>query len=990
MTLPRRIPLLPRRLPSKRPFVCFQCRLLSNTSLRPNAEVHDPEDTSKGEYVFVGGRRVWKPADGIRARMEQKEREIREKLANDLRPQLAPQLHGSQAIGSGLGVADIDAMEDWEEEMISSLSGFQRMKLGELAELRSSSGLVQLGIFIQNAASEDQLGNAEFLTIHGIVRMHFSSRVMFSVPDFIPADELAKFKKTYDMMDERLRAQLASGTQGDWVMPPDISGPLVTRMREFQKEAKSLYFANATRFGQLYDRLANQENTVEITTAEVAEIIFGKNPTVEQKYATHAALTEDGLRFTGDKGYHRYTSKWRIRSKKDLAMISTVTGWLRSSQDAAVGKTPNVPPQLDDFIKKASQLIDMSRQKIAEGHGKAMEETELPDFAWTKFDRMVIDYMKTRLKGYGMQRTPLDGLTPHILRKTGRYPDQAFDGSQIFNFLTEIGAYKPWENTALHAAFARAPAFGMSVAAKNEQNAYDKLTTFEKLKLTDSMKGLRKDWGDLTVYAVDDADAMEIDDGISIEKISDTESWVHVHVANPTSHLKPDHWISTIAKNRATTLYAKPYIAPMLPTVITGPLGITKDSPVFTISTKINHDTGEVLDFTVQNGIARRVVRITYKQFEELVGTVPNDFITISSGYPPLKPREEPPLPDLSEKEMADLKHLHHAALNLMRSRVLNGMIFFTGTNHASSISHDPNSFPLTTANSTAHRYPVLYSAFPSITTKINTVPNPIDSNSVVAEFMILANSTVAKFSAKHSIPMPFRVAELDPTRPDIHDTYHNQLLPSRDEFGLSPLLLSDTTKFFTLGVMKLQAEKGPQVFMGLSEGYVRATSPLRRFADCIAHWNIEAFLRTGSIDNVPFPLSTLEIALPQLDMRERMNSFASGQSEDLLHGIAIGQALKEYHIKKDRGEEAVLPWQEVMQVSVTKWGMKSGGSSTVSQAKGYTSYLAGSVKLNEMGKSGEVIKRAREAGKGRVWARVKGFNVAERMLEMEVLDVVQ
>lgn len=70
--------------------------------------------------------------------MEAKEKEIREKLENDLKPQLAPPLSGSQVIGAGLGSHNPENMrgEDWEDEMVQSLSGFQRMRLGELAELR--------------------------------------------------------------------------------------------------------------------------------------------------------------------------------------------------------------------------------------------------------------------------------------------------------------------------------------------------------------------------------------------------------------------------------------------------------------------------------------------------------------------------------------------------------------------------------------------------------------------------------------------------------------------------------------------------------------------------------------------------------------------------------------------------------------------------------------------------------------------------------------
>ena len=67
--------------------------------------------------------------------------------------------------------------------------------------------------------------------------------------------------------------------------------------------------------------------------------------------------------------------------------------------------------------------------------------------------------------------------------------------------------------------------------------------------------------------------------------------------------------------------------------------------------------------------------------------------------------------------------------------------------------------------------HPVFYTSHPSIKIDMYAEPKSDDvkltANYVVAESMILANATVALYSAEHNLPMPFRCLEYHPGRPE-------------------------------------------------------------------------------------------------------------------------------------------------------------------------------------------------------------------------------
>ncbi|KAA8913353.1 hypothetical protein FN846DRAFT_772144 [Sphaerosporella brunnea] len=673
--------------------------------------------------------------------------------------------------------------------------------------------------------------------------------------------------------------------------------PLVRPVRDFLLEARTLQSTYYKQLEGLYDRLAHETETRTITTGEAAAMVFGPNLLKTEIYATHLALMGDGLRYVGDRGFHRITQKFQIRSKKELEMVDSVTEWVRKSSVVfdTRGVGSKVQGEMKEFVQKARHLIDLSRslrKAKSETPGVTAERVELPEMKWTKADRMFIDFLKARMKAYGLQQTPIEGLVPYILRQTNRYPGKHLDGSTTYDFLTEIGAYSPWENVSLHQVGQALPGYNTSQQADADEAYLLKVEEkpLESLGLQDNLASIRHDWGAAKVFCVDDATAQEIDDGFSIEWVSKTETWIHVHIANPTGYLTPDHAISKVAENRMVTKYMHPLVFRMLPKPISENLGVSPGAPVFTISTKINNETGEILDYKVQPGKVNNVQRLTYDELGHILGMkrVAKKVITVGDMPYTKPPLETANVASLSKEDISTLALAKQCFLALMKRRAKAGMISLRNVVYEYKLS--PEFGALSSSADLQSPFPILYRGFPDMQLLIDQQPDVRGPGDLIAEFMILANTIVSKYATENNIPMPYRTLEYNRDRPEIVKYFAEEIMPTRDEFGLAEKsVIDDLNVYLLIGFSRLLIEPGPHRLLGLPEGYVKATSPLRRYADMVAHWNLQAHLLGQPL---PFPKEKLAALLPAIDMRERMANFGMNETSRFWSTIAYHRLL--------------------------------------------------------------------------------------------------
>ncbi|HEY9701531.1 MAG TPA: RNB domain-containing ribonuclease, partial [Allocoleopsis sp.] len=75
----------------------------------------------------------------------------------------------------------------------------------------------------------------------------------------------------------------------------------------------------------------------------------------------------------------------------------------------------------------------------------------------------------------------------------------------------------------------------------------------------------RLDLTKLKVYTIDDESTTEIDDGVSVETLADGRQKLWIHIADPSSIVKPNSELDLEARKRSTTLYLPTGMVPMFP-----------------------------------------------------------------------------------------------------------------------------------------------------------------------------------------------------------------------------------------------------------------------------------------------------------------------------------------------------------------------------------------------------------------------------------------
>ncbi|CUS12907.1 unnamed protein product [Tuber aestivum] len=855
-------------------------------------------------------RNSGKKTRSIRERFEEKEK-LRKDALEGISPNIAMKDLSAEVVPSVDSTDDILG-HNWEglgdmSELLDA-SAAKPLEIGDLSEVRSSrsGNQAELGLYLRPTPGGEP--TADFLMTSGNIVQRHLPRITFSVSEFVPRARVEGFITYYGQMIRKMSEINGSESDpGDIAAPRSVTEDILDPVRRFGAAAARLYAAHRPAFDGLYTKWADETEERKITLYEATELAFGvgcnKDPNYNAMlYAAHTALMGDGLHFMGDRGMHRATNVFRVRSKKDIRMIDSVTKLIRKTADEQQASDESSRKPAEDtgrrimakFIEKANYLIDLSREyekEVLVGRKKGaplVETEEIEELKWDENDKFFIEYVKARVLKYGLQKTPIDGLAPVILRATNRY-GEVLDALAADTFLREIGAWSKWENTSLHQSDLDLPGLGRSELGDEDENKLQILSqkdAIEGLGFTDAMHTVRKDWGDMEVFTIDDPDAHEIDDGVSLQRVSGTENWVHVHIANPAAFIPEDHWITEIAKRRATSHYLPDKVYSMLPGAITGVfLGVAPNKPVMSVSIKVN-DNGEILDYKIHAGFVRNVRRTTYDAVDRALGSYrTTEFkVDLRIGKLPESQGVAPGVNGFTPQQRRDLQKLREIALAVRRRRTRDGLIAASPMNlrvevdnGLGSQNHPYNS-----------NYPVLYRGHPAVRL---TVADPMDveyrdSQLMVSEMMSLANNVVSIWSRERGLAMPYRVMEYDYRRPDVVRAIEETVLPRRTDLGRSPFE-SAIRWLMLLGQTRLQARPGPHMLMGLPTGYTKTTSPLRRYSDMLAQYQIQSVLLGQS----PKTRAQLEPMLASVQRTEQTARHISKEASRLWSAVAIKRA---------------------------------------------------------------------------------------------------
>ncbi len=134
---------------------------------------------------------------------------------------------------------------------------------------------------------------------------------------------------------------------------------------------------------------------------------------------------------------------------------------------------------------------------------------------------------------------------------------------------------------------------------------------------------VRRDFGRLAVYTIDDESTREIDDGLSLEILSDGREKLWVHIADPTRWVRPGDLLDLEARRRATSVYLPTGSIPMFPPVLaTGPMSLVPGQLNCALSfSALLTPEGAIEQYEVTASLVRTVYPVSYEEADPLIAT---------------------------------------------------------------------------------------------------------------------------------------------------------------------------------------------------------------------------------------------------------------------------------------------------------------------------------------------------------------------------------
>ncbi|WFD43502.1 exoribonuclease II [Malassezia psittaci] len=645
---------------------------------------------------------------------------------------------------------------------------------------------------------------------------------------------------------------------------------------------------------------ATQLLTQYLAMSSDKEVKSEQNFSGETVFAMHTLFMNYPKQFLVDSTTHRHSQMFTYRSMHEQKILDRVSTWDRNCRtiecpggsSGTASKEDNLELTeameiLDGFCSRARAAIKWKEQKTIRTVQQDLAYQHGQNIQWTNTDKEIIQFLKISVGNRReLQEDPTGSVAMSIIKRVGAHVHLApivhpsmellkppyaespvaprpktlsdtntsvttagtdLQHALVYNFLIRIGSLTPWEDpNALDTYLKNIEDNANQTAEASNEKRYS-------LSLNHEEEQRRLRFKNLPVFVIDSANAHELDDGISLDKQGDGTYWVHVHIADPTARIPQDHPLALEAQQKYSSIYFPQAQWPLFPAfAVYNGMSLTdskssreEKQQVMTFSAHLDRD-GRVLDYAVRPALIQNVHTVSYDEVNEL----------FSSGHTNLQPdsvfRSEECRDQI--KTLADLA----GKLNSRRIGIGKGV---NASSQASDVFVSPLPLPsLAAATPDGPRY---YGGFPNITVTatdpltplrsgtFDGLPGGISAENMVSEMMLLAGRVAANFSARNNIVMPYRlqdppdaeqVAVIDKLKNPVTGALPVMELQKRDIF-LSPAYFSAVPgRHYGLGIGVAQLDNtDPSVFHG--GGYVRVTSPLRRYADLLSHYQLKASL---------------------------------------------------------------------------------------------------------------------------------------------------
>ena len=361
------------------------------------------------------------------------------------------------------------------------------------------------------------------------------------------------------------------------------------------------------------------------------------------------------------------------------------------------------------------------------------------------------------------------------------------------------------------------------VYSEEVMNAVEKIPT--EVSFTD-MEG-RTDLRSEVIFTIDGDDTKDIDDAISIHKLSDEMYELGVHIADVSHYVEKDGIIDKDAYDRGTSVYLVDRVIPMLPHKLSNgicSLNPNADRLALSCVMQINNK-GHVKDYKIFKSVIRSKKQMTYNCVNEIL-----ENNTVPEGY----------------QEFVEKLNLMNELSNILRKKMVN------------------------------HGYLEFNRPEPKILVDKNCHPYQIELRSqrtgekIIENFMIVANETVAGYIEDMKVPGIYRVHDKpNKEKLQVFLKFLNQKgynfkadlnkFKATDYQRLLKLFEGKDNEVIlnTLAIQTMAKAKYSDINIGhfgiSSRRYSHFTSPIRRYPDLTLHRLVKEYTEHNDSKTVSY-----------------------------------------------------------------------------------------------------------------------------------------
>jgi len=364
------------------------------------------------------------------------------------------------------------------------------------------------------------------------------------------------------------------------------------------------------------------------------------------------------------------------------------------------------------------------------------------------------------------------------------------------------------------------------------------------LSINSSTIDSRTDFRQTNTFTIDPKDAKDFDDALSVKKLSDNVWEVGVHIADVSFYVKNSDLLDFEAKKRGNSVYLSDRVIPMLPENLSNDICSLKpnvDRLAFSVIFKFDHKAN-IKDFSFAETIICSDHRFTYESAQDCIKNKTGVFFE-------------------------ELSFLNKTAKLLKKTRLSNGSINFESSDI--KFLFDKNNIPID----------LKHKKF-------------LETNSLIEEFMLLANKTVATYINKNcTFNSIYRVHD----KPDIEKLDVLSKIAKQFDYNYSFKLGSKLPKTLNSFLNEIGDSGEKTLFQNLVASsmakakyttknighfglafsyYSHFTSPIRRYPDLLIHRILKSILKIESFSSI-----NLEGICNHCSERERNASLAERAS---------------------------------------------------------------------------------------------------------------